>query len=230
MSIESRVDQLLQVMWDADGRPTGKREEYYLHAKNIIENWSIKNIERCYNTETIYKTAPEYIWLFQKDILYIQIKEFSLDEWPFPTHGDVVGWYDEIAEFIVETRETKPGLSKYMTDEALPFLIEDVSLCDYTGIGRRRVSAFALGEIGDERAVPALIQAMEWDAILMANGISYGGDSSPNPNWWIFDAAVKALGKIGDKRAIKPIEDCLKHVCLESWIEDAKKVLSILNT
>ena len=53
-------------------------------------------------------------------------------------------------------------------------------------------AAYALGEIGDERAVEPLIEALK--------------DSDEYVRW----GAASALGKIGDKRAVEPLIEALK--------------------
>jgi HEAT repeat protein len=85
-----------------------------------------------------------------------------------------------------EKYEAAKLLGTMKANEAVPLLIE--ALKD-SGLFVRERAAFALGEIGDKRAVPPLIE------LLLHKEKGSG----------TYLDAAKALGKIGDRRAIRPI-------------------------
>jgi HEAT repeat protein len=80
----------------------------------------------------------------------------------------------------------------------------------------RQGAAKALGEIGDERAVEPLMKALRrdsyvrWSAVVALGKI---GKSAVEPligvlsddNWRVREYAVRALGEIGDERAVEPL-------------------------
>lgn len=81
----------------------------------------------------------------------------------------------------------------------------------------RRKAADYLGEIGDDRAVPALIEALKDESDvswLAARSLGMIGDrraidplieSLGSPEKWLRQGAAWALGKIGDEKAIEPL-------------------------
>ena len=80
----------------------------------------------------------------------------------------------------------------------------------------RRKAADYLGEIGDDRAVPALIEALKDESDvswLAARSLGMIGDRRAidpliealgSPEKWLRQGAAWALGKIGDEKAIEP--------------------------
>lgn len=103
---------------------------------------------------------------------------------------------------------------------AVPHLAQLVAEADP---GTRFLAAKALGRIGDEAesAVPVLLKALRDDDIFLRMAItgtliSIGHPAVPGLVKALFDnnkavrrASAKALGKIGSKRAIKPLQVAL---------------------
>ena len=85
-------------------------------------------------------------------------------------------------------------------------LIEIVGRSDYP-YGTRKSAVIALGEIGEPRAVPILIQTLR----------QYERRTT------LQEAAIVALGKIGDRRAVEPIG----HVLDRSAMDPAKAELRL---
>ena len=114
---------------------------------------------------------------------------------------------------------------KYLGEEryapAVPILSQFVEEADP---GTRFLAAQALGRIGDEAesAVPALLLALRADDMYLRMAttgalIQIGHPSVPGLVKALFDrnkavrrASAKALGKIGSKRAIKPLQVAVK--------------------
>ena len=87
----------------------------------------------------------------------------------------------------------------------------------------RREAVWALGQIGDKRAVEPLISCLDDDCLmkeLAARSLGEIGDQAAlNPlielleddNLDVRGSAAKALGKIGDPRAVKPMIAALRN-------------------
>lgn len=82
----------------------------------------------------------------------------------------------------------------------------------------RENAVFALGEIGDHRAIEPLIQSLKDDNPWVRESAAYAlariGDrkaveplikSLSDENPWVRESAVRALGAIGDEKAVEPI-------------------------
>jgi HEAT repeat protein len=93
------------------------------------------------------------------------------------------------------------ALAKIGDRKAVPALIDALKSKDSRVNGW---AAWALGVIGDPRAVPVLIEAIKKkdDKSLHGYNISIKKDSA------------EALGKLGDRRAIKPLQDFLAAISL----------------
>jgi len=120
-------------------------------------------------------------------------------------------------------KEVKAGYRRYIVDAlatirytpAVGSLI-DLLKNDPTEDNRRR-AAFALGEIGDARAVEPLIAAVRTDRTNVRIGAARALGDLKDPraiealiealidDWGFEHVAAKALGKIGDPRAIEPL-------------------------
>ena len=104
---------------------------------------------------------------------------------------------------------------------AVPYLAQ---LVEESDPGTRFLAAQALGKIGDEAesAIPSLLIALRADDMYLRMAstsafISIGNPAVPGLVKALFDrkkavrrAAAKALGKIGNPRAIKPLEVAIK--------------------
>lgn len=121
--------------------------------------------------------------------------------------------------------EARAEAIKYLGTEryapAVPYLTQLVQESDP---GTRYLAAQALGKIGDEAeaAVPVLLVALRADDMYLRMAITgalinIGNPAVPGLVKALFDqnkavrrASAKALGKIGNKRAIKPLEVAVK--------------------
>ena len=121
--------------------------------------------------------------------------------------------------------EERAEAIKYLGDEryapAVPYLAQLVEEADP---GTRYLAAQALGKIGDEAesAVPSLLIALRADDMYLRMAVTgafikIGDPSVPGLVKALFDknkavrrASAKALGKIGNKRAITPLEVAVK--------------------
>ena len=107
---------------------------------------------------------------------------------------------------------------KSTIDHITPFL-------KYDDIEVRQTAAWALGEIGDKRSVPALIEALENDVLCL---FSYGDEKAIDEMYdpddiryfvkqkWLRSREIKsiiaeALGEIGDKRAIPSLKKVIER-------------------
>lgn len=121
--------------------------------------------------------------------------------------------------------EQRAEAIKYLGDEqyapAVPYLAQ---LVEESDPGTRFLAAQALGKIGDEAeaAVPSLLIGLRADDMYLRMAItgafiSIGDPAVPGLVKALFDrnnavkrAAAKALGKIGNPRAIKALEVAIK--------------------
>ena len=121
------------------------------------------------------------------------------------------------------------ALGKLADERAIPFLLGAL----YDGERNVRVEAAdVLGKMGDERAVPALVHLVKWDwsdRVVFAAAealVEIGGEKAfegltgnlriLEPLGW--EAAIEALGMIGDRRAVLHILKALpRHSDSESW-------------
>jgi len=103
-----------------------------------------------------------------------------------------IGEEDEDGQLKLRLWCKKKGLDRKATVAALCDLLHDKE------VYRRSFVTQALGEIGDERAVPVLIEKLL--------------DDAEHP--WLRWEFARALGKIGNKRAVQPL---LKTVASEQW-------------
>jgi HEAT repeat protein len=114
---------------------------------------------------------------------------------------------DKIMATMKKRKEDVPGL---------------IALLKSKNILYRRKAADYLGEIGDDRAVPALIEALKDESDvswLAARSLGMIGDrraTGPliealgSPEKWLRQGAAWALGKIGDDKAVEPLIPLLK--------------------
>jgi HEAT repeat protein len=121
--------------------------------------------------------------------------------------------------------EARAEAIKYLGEEryapAVPYLAQ---LVEESDPGTRYLAAQALGKIGDEAeaAVSSLLIGLRADDMYLRMAITgalikIGNPAVPGLVKALFDknkavrrAAAKALGKIGNKRAIKPLEVAVK--------------------
>lgn len=114
---------------------------------------------------------------------------------------------------------------KYLGEERYAPAVSILSqLVEDSDPGTRFLAAQALGRIGDEAegAIPALLLALRADDMYLRMAttgalIQIGAPAVPGLIKALFDrnkavrrAAAKALGKIGNKRAIKPLQVAVK--------------------
>jgi HEAT repeat protein len=96
-----------------------------------------------------------------------------------------------------------------------------------------------LGEIGDKRAVRALIRALDdsnqWVRIVAAEALGHVGDQRAtqtlilalnDDSIWVRRAGVVALGQIGDKEAIPPLMNRLLDPPSNEWPEDLRDAIA----
>ena len=111
----------------------------------------------------------------------------------------------------------------------------------------RNVAAYALGEIGDIRAVGPLIEALEEKDLDLYSTVTIalaeiGDERAVEPliealkdaNWYVRKCSVRALGIIGDERAVEPLIEALKDddesvresvsIALKEFREDKARV------
>jgi HEAT repeat protein len=121
--------------------------------------------------------------------------------------------------------ESRAEAIKFLGEEryapAVPHLAQ---LVEESDPGTRFLAAQALGKLGDEAeaAVPSLLIALRADDMYLRMAITgalinIGNPSVPGLVKALFDrnnavrrASAKALGKIGNKRAIKPLQVAVK--------------------
>ncbi len=96
-----------------------------------------------------------------------------------------------------------------------------------------------LGEIGDKRAVRALIRALDdsnqWVRIVAAEALGHVGDQRAtqtlilalnDDSIWVRRAGVVALGQIGDKEAIPPLMNRLLDPPSNEWPEELRDAIA----
>jgi HEAT repeat protein len=97
-------------------------------------------------------------------------------------------------------------------------------------------AAFALGEIGDEKAIPILMKRLQegpTDEVIVALGKLKVKEAVPLLVSRLKDHPVEviwALGEIGDKQAISPIEEYMKAARQKEFKSAAQRVLAQLNS
>ncbi len=126
---------------------------------------------------------------------------------------------DKIKSFLVEEMQVEEdnlvkdqiifGIKTLKIKEAIPYLLESLKTGKYC---HKAVAAELLGMFKVKEAVPLLIEALKED----------------NRDCMLSGNAAEALGKIGDKRAIKPLIDLLRESKTGTWA-DAAIALARLN-
>lgn len=119
------------------------------------------------------------------------------------------------------------ALGKIGDERAVESLIESLNDEEWHV---RKYAADALGKIGDERAVPSLMKTLhdedgdvKWKAVVALGKMKSGAvepliELLKNEDWHIRGTAAEALGRIGDKTAVKPLINILV-----GWSRDRNK-------
>ncbi len=138
-----------------------------------------------------------------------------LDDLADPVAADTLLWCLEVLGNEVSLYEAAArGLGRLKEPRAFPLLI-NLLRYDYTNItDHQQAAAWALGELGDSRAVGPLIDATDRVSVADAALTALGRIGSPDAvqklldrlgdsSWWIgFACAARALGDLADPRAI----------------------------
>ena len=113
--------------------------------------------------------------------------------------------------------------TEHVVEELIDLLKYENTRANGSQVQVRAVAAYALGEIGDIRAVEPLIEALEEKDLDLYSTVTIalaeiGDERAVEPliealkddNWYVRQCSARALGIIGDERAVKPLNEALK--------------------
>ena len=113
--------------------------------------------------------------------------------------------------------------TEHVVEELIDLLKYENNRANGSQVQVRTVAAYALGEIGDIRAVEPLIEALEEKDLDLYSTVTIaladiGDERAVEPliealkdaNWYVRKCSVRALGIIGDERAVEPLIEALK--------------------
>ena len=113
--------------------------------------------------------------------------------------------------------------TEHVVEELIDLLKYENNRANGSQVQVRTVAAYALGEIGDVRAVEPLIEALEEKDLDLYSTVTsaladIGDERAVEPliealkddKWYVRRCSVRALGIIGDERAVEPLIEALK--------------------
>lgn len=113
--------------------------------------------------------------------------------------------------------------TEHVVEELIDLLKYENTRANGSQVQVRNVAAYALGEIGDIRAVGPLIEALEEKDLDLYSTVTIalaeiGDERAVEPliealkddDWYVRVSSARALGIIGDERAVEPLNEALK--------------------